>query len=75
MKLPKDSTLVVASHNQGKVREIIDLLTPFGIAVKHSPPKPMRWPMIPASALPPSTVAPVSIRRAGPVKSAISPSR
>jgi XTP/dITP diphosphohydrolase len=34
MKLPKDSTLVVASHNQGKVREIIDLLTPFGIAVK-----------------------------------------
>lgn len=34
MKLPKGSTLVVASHNKGKVREIFDLLAPFGIAVK-----------------------------------------
>lgn len=28
--------LVVASHNQGKVREIVDLLSPFGIAVKSA---------------------------------------
>jgi XTP/dITP diphosphohydrolase len=34
MKLPKGATLVVASHNRGKVREIFDLLAPFGIAVK-----------------------------------------
>ncbi len=34
MKLPTGSTLVVASHNKGKVREIFDLLAPFGIAVK-----------------------------------------
>jgi len=34
MKLPQGSSVVVASHNQGKVREIFDLLTPYGIAVK-----------------------------------------
>ena len=34
MRLPDGSTLVVASHNKGKVREIFDLLAPFGIAVK-----------------------------------------
>jgi XTP/dITP diphosphohydrolase len=34
MKLPQGSTLVVASHNQGKVREILALLAPFGITVK-----------------------------------------
>ncbi len=34
MKLPHGSTLVVASHNAGKVREIFALLSPFGIAVK-----------------------------------------
>jgi len=34
MKLPRGSTLVVASHNKGKVREIFDLLAPFGVAVK-----------------------------------------
>ena len=28
--------LVVASHNKGKVREIVDLLSPFGIAVKSA---------------------------------------
>ena len=28
--------LVVASHNQGKVREILDLLTPFGLEVKSA---------------------------------------
>jgi len=28
--------LVVASHNDGKVREIVDLLRPFGIAVKSA---------------------------------------
>ena len=34
MKLPNGSVLVVASHNKGKVREIFDLLAPYGIAVK-----------------------------------------
>lgn len=34
MKLPRGSRLVVASHNQGKVREIFELLAPTGIAVK-----------------------------------------
>jgi XTP/dITP diphosphohydrolase len=34
MKLPQGSTLVVASHNKGKVREILDLLAPYGITVK-----------------------------------------
>jgi XTP/dITP diphosphohydrolase len=34
MKLPQGTTLVVASHNKGKVREILELLAPFGIAVK-----------------------------------------
>src|SRR5882724_2312944 len=28
--------IVVASHNSGKVREIVDLLGPFGIAVKSA---------------------------------------
>lgn len=34
MKLAPGSELVVASHNPGKVREIKDLLAPFGIATK-----------------------------------------
>lgn len=34
MKLARGSTLLVASHNQGKVREIADLLSPFGILVR-----------------------------------------
>jgi XTP/dITP diphosphohydrolase len=34
MKLTRGSTLIVASHNKGKVREIFDLLRPFGIVVK-----------------------------------------
>lgn len=34
MKLPQGCTLVVASHNKGKVREIFDLLAPYGITVK-----------------------------------------
>jgi XTP/dITP diphosphohydrolase len=33
MKLPRGSELVVASHNAGKVREIFELLTSYGIAV------------------------------------------
>jgi XTP/dITP diphosphohydrolase len=87
------------------VREIIDLLTPFGIAVKGAAelglaepeetgttfaenailkaraaatrePLPMRWPTIPASALPRSNGAPgiYSARWAGE-EPAISPSR
>jgi XTP/dITP diphosphohydrolase len=36
MRLAKGTTLVVASHNQGKVREIIDLLAPFGLVVKSA---------------------------------------
>lgn len=34
MKLVRGSTLVVASHNEGKVREIFDLLKPSGITVR-----------------------------------------
>jgi XTP/dITP diphosphohydrolase len=34
VKLSRGATLVVASHNQGKVREINDLLAPFGIATR-----------------------------------------
>jgi XTP/dITP diphosphohydrolase len=34
MKLPRGSTLVVASHNSGKVREISDLLAQHDIAVR-----------------------------------------
>jgi XTP/dITP diphosphohydrolase len=34
MKLTRGSTLVVASHNKGKVREIHDLLARHGIAVR-----------------------------------------
>jgi XTP/dITP diphosphohydrolase len=34
MKLARVSTLLVASHNQGKVREIADLLSPFGMLVR-----------------------------------------
>ena len=34
MKLTRGSTLVVASHNPGKVREIEELLAPFGIVTK-----------------------------------------
>ncbi len=32
--LPKGATLVVASHNQGKVREIEELLAPYGFETK-----------------------------------------
>ena len=34
MKLARGSALLVASHNQGKVREIADLLSPHGILVR-----------------------------------------
>ncbi len=34
MKLKRGDALVVASHNKGKVREIEDLLAPFGFVVK-----------------------------------------
>ena len=34
MKFERGTTLVVASHNQGKVREIKALLAPFGIVTK-----------------------------------------
>lgn len=34
MTLARGSVLVVASHNQGKVREIRELLEPFGLLVK-----------------------------------------
>ncbi len=36
MKLPRGSTLVLASHNKGKVREIGELLAPFGLNVKSA---------------------------------------
>ncbi len=34
MMLPKGATLIVASHNKGKVREILELLAPLGIVTK-----------------------------------------
>ena len=34
MKLPRGSTLVIASHNKGKVREIRELLEPFALTIK-----------------------------------------
>jgi len=34
MKLARGATLVVASHNRGKVREIAELLAPHGIVVR-----------------------------------------
>jgi XTP/dITP diphosphohydrolase len=36
MKLPRGSTLVLASHNKGKLREITELLAPFGLDVKSA---------------------------------------
>ena len=36
MKLPRGSVLVIASHNQGKVREIAELLAPFGLQIKSA---------------------------------------
>ena len=36
MKLPRGATLVLASHNAGKVREIGELLAPFGLTVKSA---------------------------------------
>jgi XTP/dITP diphosphohydrolase len=32
-RLPPDTRLVVASHNAGKVREIVELVAPFGLSV------------------------------------------
>src|SRR5580704_14370731 len=34
MKLVRGSTLVIASHNKGKVREIRELLAPFALTIK-----------------------------------------
>ncbi len=34
--LPRGSALVVASHNKGKVREIEELLAPFGFEIKSA---------------------------------------
>jgi XTP/dITP diphosphohydrolase len=36
MKLPRGSVLVIASHNPGKVREIAELLEPFGVQIKSA---------------------------------------
>lgn len=36
MRLARGDTLVLASHNPGKVREIDELLAPFGIVVKSA---------------------------------------
>ena len=36
MKLARGSTLVIASHNRGKLREIEELLAPFGFALKSA---------------------------------------
>jgi len=34
MKLSRGEALLIASHNQGKVREIADLLSPYGVNVR-----------------------------------------
>jgi XTP/dITP diphosphohydrolase len=36
MKLARGATLVLATHNDGKLREIRELLTPFGFVVKSA---------------------------------------
>jgi XTP/dITP diphosphohydrolase len=36
VKLPRGSSLVLASHNKGKLREIAELLAPFGLNVKSA---------------------------------------
>jgi XTP/dITP diphosphohydrolase len=36
MKLPRGSVLVIASHNEGKVREIAELLAPFELQIKSA---------------------------------------
>ncbi|MBS0276652.1 MAG: RdgB/HAM1 family non-canonical purine NTP pyrophosphatase [Proteobacteria bacterium] len=36
MKLPRGSSLVLASHNTGKLREIAELVAPFGLNVKSA---------------------------------------
>ena len=36
MKLTRGATLVLASHNKGKLREIAELLAPFGLDVKSA---------------------------------------
>lgn len=36
MKLARGSTLVIASHNKGKVREIGELLAPFALTIKSA---------------------------------------
>ncbi len=36
MKLKRGDTLVLASHNKGKLREIAELLSPFGLNVKSA---------------------------------------
>ena len=36
MKLSRGETLLVATHNSGKLREIADLLRPFDIATKSA---------------------------------------
>jgi XTP/dITP diphosphohydrolase len=36
VKLPRGSSLVLASHNRGKLREIAELLAPFGLNVKSA---------------------------------------
>ena len=36
MKLPRGASLVLASHNKGKLREIAELVEPFGLNVKSA---------------------------------------
>lgn len=36
MKFPRGSSLVLASHNKGKLREIAELVAPFGLNVKSA---------------------------------------
>src|SRR5271156_5411789 len=44
MKLARGSTLVIASHNKGKVREIRELLEPFALTIKGADELGLREP-------------------------------
>src|SRR5271163_3916398 len=44
MKLLRGSTLVIASHNKGKVREIRELLAPFALTIKGADELGLREP-------------------------------
>ena len=50
--LRRGTRLVIASHNEGKVREIADLLAPYGIEVVSAGKLGLPSPRRPATASP-----------------------